>query len=180
MECPWRRCDHGRAVPATGTNTRHQLIDGDIVVMNPPHRAPHARLAAELGAAIRARLPSGCGVHAGVGVMLSGKHHDFRIPDLAVSCVASREHWIEQPRLVIEILSRSTQKNDVTGKLAFYRSIASIDEILLVRFDQRWCDLWQCIDANWSIEDHIGSALLPMRITTEPLPLDEIYDPLDL
>jgi Uma2 family endonuclease len=125
-----------------GTDTRYELIDGDIVAMNPPH-APHARLAAELGA-------------------------------------ASREHWIEQPRLVTEILSGSTQKNDITGKLAFYRSVASVDEILLVRFDQRWCELWQRIGANWSIEDHIGLALLPLRITTEPLPLDEIYGPLDL
>ena len=92
----------------------------------------------------------------------------------------SREHWIEQPRLVIEILSRSTQKYDMTGKLAFYRSIPSIDEILLVRFDQRWCELWQRVGDNRSIENHIGSALLPLRATTSPLPLDEIYGPLDL
>ena len=68
----------------------------------------------------------------------------------------------------------------MTGKLAFYRSIASIDEILLVRFDRRWCELWQRVGGNWSIEDHIGSTLLPLRITTEPMPLDEIYAPLDL
>lgn len=87
---------------------------------------------------------------------------------------------MEQPRLVVEILSRSTQKYDMTGKLAFYRSIPSIDEILLVRVDQRWCELWQRVGGNWSIEDHIGSAVLPLRIATEPLPLDEIYGPLEL
>ena len=68
----------------------------------------------------------------------------------------------------------------MTGKLAFYRSIPSIDEILLVRFDERWCELWKRVGENWSIEDYIGSAALPLRITTEPLPLDEIYAPLEL
>jgi Uma2 family endonuclease len=127
-----------------------------------------------------AASPKGCGVYAGGSAILAGNDFNYRTPDLIVSCVASREHWVERPRLVIEILSNSTQKHDTTGKLAFYRSIASVDEILLVRFDQRWCELWQRVGGNWSIEDHIGSAILPLRITTEPLPLDEIYGPLDL
>jgi Uma2 family endonuclease len=162
-----------------GTDGRYELIDGDVVAMNPP-QAPRARLVAELGAAIRARLPHGCGVYAGGGAVLPSDDQNYRIPDLAVSCVTSREHWVEQLRLVIEILSRSTQKHDMAGKLAFYRSIPSIHEILLVRFDQRWCELWQRVGGNWSIEDHIGSAMLPLRVTTEPLPLDEIYGPPEL
>ena len=49
-----------------------------------------------------------------------------------------------------------------------------------MRFDERWCELWKRVGENWSIEDYIGSAALPLRITTEPLPLDEIYAPLEL
>jgi Uma2 family endonuclease len=105
---------------------------------------------------------------------------NYRVPDLAVSCVPSREHWVEEPRLVVEILSKSTRKYDMTGKLAFYRSIPSIDEILLVRFDERWCELWQRVSENWSIKDYIGSSELPLRIATTPMPLDEIYAPLEL
>ncbi len=162
-----------------GTDTRYELVDGDIIAMNRP-RAPHARLVVELGAALRSRLPPPCGVYAGGGAILQDDEFNYRIPDLTVSCVHSRAHLVEQPRLVVEILSRSTQKYGMTGKLAFYRSIPNIDEILLVRFDQRWCELWQRVGDNWSIENHIGSALLPLRVTTSPLPLDEIYGPLDL
>ncbi|MFZ1427153.1 MAG: Uma2 family endonuclease [Geminicoccaceae bacterium] len=162
-----------------GTDTRYELVDGEIIVMNPP-RAPHARLVVELGAALRSRLPPHCGVYAGGGATLQDDEFNYRIPDLTVSFVQSREHWVEQPRLVVEILSQSTQKYDITGQLVFYRSIPSIDEILLVRFDRRWCELWQRVGDNWSIENHIGSALLPLRATTSPLPLDEIYGPLDL
>ena len=162
-----------------GTDTRHELVNGEIVAMNPPS-APHARPVTVIGAALDRRLPRGCATYAGGGTILASDDHNYRIPDLAVSCTASSEQWVEQPRLVVEILSRSTHKYDMTGQLAFYRSIPSIDEILLVQVDQRRCELWQRVGGNWSIEDHIGSAVLPLRITTEPLPLDEIYVPLEL
>lgn len=162
-----------------GTDTRYELVDGQIVAMNPP-QAPHALLVIELGAAIRTRLPSSCRIYAGGGAVLPNDAHNYRVPDLAVSCVRSREHWVEEPRLVVEILSKSTQKHDMTGKLAFYRSFPTIDEILLVRFDQRWCELWQRTGPHWTVTDHVGSAELPLRVTTSPIPLDELYQPLDL
>lgn len=161
------------------TDIRYELIDGEIVAMNPP-LAPHARLVAVLGSALERRLRTGCGVYAGGGAVLPGDDLNYRVPDLAVSCVMSRGHWVEEPRLVVEILSKSTRKYDMTGKLAFYRSFPSIDEILLVRFDERWCELWQRVGENWSIKDYIGSSELPLRITTAPMPLDEIYTPLEL
>lgn len=162
-----------------GTDTRHELVDGEIVAMNPP-MARHALLVAELGAAIRARLPVGCRVYIGGGAVLPDDDTNYRIPDLAVSCVPSRKHWVEEPRLVVEVLSDSTRKYDMTGKLAFYRSFSSIGEILLARFDRRWCELWQRAGENWSIKEHVGSSELPLRTTTGPIPLDEIYGALDL
>lgn len=162
-----------------GTETRYELVDGRAVAMNPP-LAPHARLSAVLAGAIERRLLEGCGTYVGGGAVLPGDDHNYRMPDLTVSCVQSREHWVEEPRLVVEILSRSTQKHDMTGKLAFYRSLPSIEEILLVRFDQRRCERWQRDGGHWSVEDFIGSAELPLRCTLSPVPLDEIYAPLDL
>jgi Uma2 family endonuclease len=162
-----------------GTDTRYELVDGEIVAMNPP-MAPHARLVTQVAVALHARMPSGCGVYAGGGAVLPGDDINYRVPDLTVSCVQSRQHWVGEPRLVVEVLSRSTQKHDMAGKLAFYRSFPSIDEILLVRYDQRWCELWQRVGENWSIKDHIGSAELPLRTTPAPIPLDEIYAALEL
>ncbi|MFO1074633.1 MAG: Uma2 family endonuclease [Geminicoccaceae bacterium] len=162
-----------------GTDMRHELVEGEIVAMNPPVAA-HALLVSEVGFALRSRLPAGCRVYTGGGALLPGDDLNYRIPDLAVSCVQSRQRWIEQPRLVVEILSPSTQKFDLTGKLAFYRALASIEEILLVRCDERWCELWQRVGRHWSIENHAGAASLPLRATTGPIPLDELYLPLEL
>ena len=162
-----------------GTDMRHELVEGEIVAMNPPS-APHARLLAVLAGSIERRLPKGCATYIGGGALLPGDDFNYRIPDLTVSCVQSRERWIEQPRLVVEILSPATQRYDLTGKLAFYRALASIEEILLVRCDERWCELWQRVGRHWSIENHAGAASLPLRATTGPIPLDELYLPLEL
>ena len=85
-----------------GTDTRYELVDGDIVAMNPPV-ALHARMVMELGTALRSRLPRGCAVYAGGGAVLPGDDSNYRIPDLAVSCTPSNEHWVAQSRLVVEI-----------------------------------------------------------------------------
>jgi Uma2 family endonuclease len=164
-----------------GTDTRYELVGGDLVAMNPPS-APHARLSAILAGAIERRLRRPCGVYAGGGAVLPGDDGTYRVPDLAVSCVPSKEHWVEEPRLVVEVLSKSTQKLDVTAKLAFYRSLPSVEEILLVRADQRRCELWQRDEGGtWTVRDFIGSAELPLRVAAaSAIPLDEIYLPLDL
>jgi Uma2 family endonuclease len=162
-----------------GSDIRYELVEGEITAMNPPW-APHARLVAVMTVALAQRLPQNCGVYAGGGTVLAGNDLNYRVPDLTVSCTSSTQHWVEAPRLVVEVLSRSPQKNDLTGKLAFYRSLPSIEEILLVRFDRRWCELWRRVGEHWAIDDLIGSAELPLRTTTAPIPLDEIYEPLGL
>ena len=157
----------------------HELVDGVVVAMNPP-LAPHARLVMEAGFAIRSRLLPGCGVYAGGGTIRPGDDHNYRIPDLTVACRNSREHWVEEPRLVVEVLSPSTRKTDLTTKLAFYRSIDTIEEILFIWSDVRRCELYSREPEGWRLRDFIGTAEIPLRLTTSPVPLDELYLPLEL
>jgi hypothetical protein len=85
---------------------------------------------------------------------------------------------LEQPQPAVEILSRSTQNHGIIAKLAFYRLFLSVDEILLVRFDQRRCELWRRAGETCSVRDWIGSAGLPLRTTTVPVLLNEPSGPL--
>lgn len=158
---------------------RYELVDGRPVAMSPP-AAPHARLVVLLGAAIERRLAPPCGVYAGGGAKREDDARNFRIPDLAVSCARSPEAWVEAPQVAIEILSPSTQRRDYSVKLAFYRSLPSVEEILLVRADRRLVEHWRREGEVWTVRDLIGSAAIALRLTAEPVPLDEFYDPLEL
>ncbi len=104
----------------------------------------------------------------------------YRIPDLAISCSRSRQHWIEAPQVAVEILSPSDTKGVLELKMPFYRSLPSIEEILLVRVDRRHVEHSRREGDAWVLRDLIGSAGIFLRLLTEPVPLDEIYEPLEL
>ena len=162
-----------------GTDTRYELIDGRVVAMNPP-MAPHAALVASVSGALIGRMPRGCRVYAGGGARNFADDWNFRVPDVVVSCTRSSKNWIEAPILVCEILSPSTARLDVTTKLDFYRDLASVQEILVIRTTKRHVTLWRRADPKWIVEDFIGTALVPLAATASPVPLDELYAPLDL
>jgi Uma2 family endonuclease len=157
---------------------RYELVDGVPVAMNPP-MAPHARLVILLGSAIQRRLRRPCGVYAGGGARREDDNWNYRVPDLAISCTPSRRHWVEAPQVVIEILSVSTAKRDSSEKLQFYRSLPSVEETLLVRTDRRHVEHWQRDGEVWTVRDLIASASISLRLLSEPIPLDEIYAPLE-
>ncbi len=97
-----------------------------------------------------------------------------------ISCTRSLKHLIESPVLVCEILSPSTARLDVTTKLDFYRALPNVREILVVRTTERHVTLWRRSDPQWIVEDFIGSALVPLESTTAPVPLDDLYAPLEI
>jgi Uma2 family endonuclease len=158
---------------------RYELVDGVPVAMNPP-MAPHARLVALLTGAIERRLRPPCGTYVGGGARRRDDDGNYRVPYLSISCSRSPGHWIEAPQVVVEILSPSTQKKDLSVKLAFYRSMPSVEEILLVRTDRRHVEHWQREGEDWRVRDLIGSAEIALRPLSEPIPLQEIYAPLEL
>src|SRR5215472_6534646 len=61
------------------------------------------------------------------------------IPDLMVTCneqdLTENKTYIEYPRLVIEVLSPSTEKDDRMDKVWVYTQCFSIQEYLLVNWD---------------------------------------------
>jgi Uma2 family endonuclease len=80
------------------------------------------------------------------------------------------------PELVVEVLSPSTAAHDRGVKLAEYRKIASIEQILLVASEDRHVEVWLRAEDGWKVQDLIGDAAIPLAIDGQPLPLADIYD----
>jgi Uma2 family endonuclease len=137
-------------------------------------------MVALLGAALHDRLPRPCAVYAFGGVRREDDPYNCRFPDLTASCTPSRGQWVESPRVAVEILSPPHTKRVVDLKMPFYRSLPSVEEILLVRVDRRHVEHWRREGELWTVRDLIGSAGIALRLLTEPVPLDVIYEPLEL
>jgi Uma2 family endonuclease len=70
-----------------------------------------------------------------VGV-LTATDDIFYYPDVQVSCEKNgNEHYNAEPKLIIEVLSDSTERKDRVEKFYTYRKLASLEEYVLVAQD---------------------------------------------
>ena len=117
-------------------DTRYELLDGRLVAMNPP-KAWHGDIASEIAGmcreALRDRFPCRVRVEAGIEVRRKPKPRGF-IADLAVTCEPIDENrpTMAEPRLVIEVVSVSTDTIDKIEKLRAYMTLPTVEEIWLV------------------------------------------------
>jgi Uma2 family endonuclease len=115
---------------------RWQLIDGEPVLMAPAAQ-PHGAIQAELARLLGNHLTehgSPCRVLTAPGIVPRVRaNENFRVPDLGVTCAPpSREIMVEDPVLLIEILSPSNE-SETRANVWANTTIPSVREILLVR-----------------------------------------------
>lgn len=92
-----------------------------------------------------------------------------------VTCHRPVHAYYAAPRLVIEVLSPSTEREDRTTKLDFYESFPSLEAVLLVWQDDRRVRLRERQGDGWRERDLIGSGLVRVAELGVELDLNEIY-----
>jgi Uma2 family endonuclease len=160
-----------------GTDTRYELIDGRPCAMAPPVEA-HGTVVANLARHIGNRISPPCRVVVEAGIIPVDRPDTWYQADLVVTCAPAERgsRSIAQPRLMVEVLSPSTAAHDRGVKLADYRRIASVEQILLVASEDRHAEVWLRAEDGWKVQDLIGDAALPLALEGQPLPLAAVYD----
>jgi len=159
-----------------GTDRHYQLIDG-VPVMRMPATEAHGELAAALMLEIGSRLKRSCRVISGAGITVPNRSDTYYIADLAVTC-APREQGRPmggEPALVVEVLSPAVGKVDYVRKVADYRTLPSVEEILIAFHDERRITLQRRMPDGWRVEDLIGQASIGLGVCDGPIPLDALY-----
>ena len=161
-----------------GTDTRYELIDGRPVAMAPV-RARDSRIVGNLARHLGNRLKPPCGVYTEAGIVLAHRDDAYYEADLAVSCASLEGDpgWVPEPMLIAEVLSPSTADRDRLAKLADYRRLPSVCEILIVSGRERRVELLRREGGRWVIEDLIGEAeLRPEAVGGAAIPLAAVYE----
>ena len=160
-----------------GTDTRYELVGGAPVAMNRP-RVAHVEMTTRLVRVLLGQLHGPCRPLVGGGLAQTLDASTYRIPDIFVTCSApSTDAFFDEPRLVIEILSPSTEREDRTAKLDFYKTFASLEVILFVWQDTRRLELHERGADAWIVRDLIGSGKMHLADLAIDLEMDEIYAP---
>lgn len=165
------------------TEVRYEYVNGYVYAMGGASRR-HNLLTSTLSRLLGNHLQgTGCQVFVSDMKVRAGGKNDtmFFYPDVMVACSHSsdeipKDPYVEEaPRLIIEVLSPSTEQHDRLGKLAAYTQIASLEEYLLVDQQDMQVDLYRRSGEQWQLT-HLknGDQLVLAAIGLE-LPVADIY-----
>lgn len=153
-----------------GTDQRYELVDGQIVAMAPPSD-PHGTIvvnaAVETSRLIEGREPCRAIVEAGLRL---DEHNHYKA-DVAVTCTEPRQAaYVEEPVLIVEVLSASTHRDDVAIKGKRYVELPSVQEMWLIDSRERWVQVWRRQADAWIVtmplrgSDRFESGVLGDRV----------------
>ena len=169
------------------SGVKHEFLDGQVWAMSggsPEHAAVAANVIALLGNALRGKP---CRVYSSdlrVRVKATGlaTYPDLTIVRgrLEVDPEDPKGHTAVNPKVLVEILSPSTEAYDRGDKLAHYQTIESLVDVVFIAHDrQEVTVLHRHADGGWSTIVAGKGHVVRLPSLGCDLPVDEIYrDPL--
>jgi Uma2 family endonuclease len=162
------------------SEVRHEYLGGLVYAMAGETRA-HNQIVQNLLAHIRPHLKGGpCRLYFSdirVNFDLRDDQY-FYYPDIVVTCDPRDTHprFVHHPRLLIEVLSPSTERVDRREKFFAYTSIGSLEEYVLVGQEPREVTVFRRAN-GWRSERASGAdAVVQLASLQIPLPLAAVYE----
>ncbi len=163
---------------------KHEFRAGEILAMS-GGSPQHALIALNIGAALRARLKGKPCLPYGsdLRVRIAG-HQRCVYPDVSVICGKieydpddETGNSVLNPRLIVEVLSPSTEAYDRGDKFASYREVPSLAEYVLISSsDPRVETFLRQSDGTWAFSSSSANdSRTILRSLQIELPLGEIY-----
>jgi len=163
-------------------DTRYEYFDGYVYMMS-GGSANHAAISGNIYAILRSFLRgSQCRVYnSDMKVRVSEKQYFH--PDVTVSCDPydrGTSAVIRSPRLVVEVLSPSTEARDRGRKLQCYLACPTIEEYVLVDARSIRIEIYRKEQKKWvyeayEVEDEVEFTTLNMRFSIENAYEDVIF-----
>ncbi|MDP2311664.1 MAG: Uma2 family endonuclease [Pseudomonadota bacterium] len=159
---------------------RHEFINGELVSMAGGTEA-HALATMNVGGWLRGALRgSSCRVYSSDLRVHLDETGLYAYPDVTVVCGASdltttNPPSVLNPRVIVEVLSGSTEAHDRGAKAAHYRQRASVEAIVFVSTETRRVEvLTRAADGTWILQE-ATSGEVPIPPLHIALPVDEVY-----
>ncbi len=161
---------------------RYELIDGIVYDMT-GSTPEHSTIAANIESLIRDQIGRNgpCHAHHDQYVMIPGKPPV--VPDVVLTC--DRADWdkdkrlkpfmIRSPRLVVEVLSPSTERYDRTEKFARYMRCPTLEVFMLVSQDEQHVEVYRR-STGWKQERFATGQTIKLEQLNINLPIELVYE----
>lgn len=154
---------------------KHDWVDGEIVAFA-GGRNQHQWLARELLTRIGPHVRP---CQAGGSDTRVQTPKSMRYPDVVVTCDERdrpKDLCVRFPKLIIEILSDSTETIDRTKKFDEYTAIQTLQEYALIDSRKHWAQVFRRSDDGWLMRPVVRIGNLYLESIDLELDLDKMYD----
>lgn len=161
-------------------DARYEYIDG-IVTMLAGGTTNHSRISINVIGLLQAALRgSPCEVfNSDLRVSISRTR--YLLPDASVTCdpedLTGENDIIYSPRVIVEVLSPSTEATDRGKKFRYYQSCPSIQEYVLISTQEQAVDVYRRASDNlWTLHPFGPGDEVELRSINAILPLEALYE----
>ena len=157
---------------------KHELVQGEVFAMTGGRRT-HGRVVSNLNRRLSEALDgSPCQVFA-EGMKVQVGDDTILYPDVFVTCSRadlSTDQIFREPKLVIEVLSPSTQAYGRSRKFALYRRLSSLQEYVLIDPDDRRVESFRRTPADeWVLHDMSEGTTLDLASIGCQIALTDVF-----
>jgi Uma2 family endonuclease len=134
-----------------------------------------------IDAGLRLRRP--CAAQTEAGITWPDRDDSFYVADIAVTCrpYERGEQLVKEPTLIVEILSPRTERHDRVTKAPVYRSIGSVEEILLIDSEGIYAEVLRREGGHWITLLVRGlDAVLHLASTDLSVSMAELYEGIEI
>jgi Uma2 family endonuclease len=164
---------------------RHEFLDGQMFAMT-GGTAAHGELIVAVGAELRTALRSSpCRAYDSNLRVKSTVTGLYTYPDVSIACGGAQfegdsRTTLLSPRVVIEVLSPSTEAYDRGEKFAHFRTVASLAEYVLVSTSHRRIEVFTRRDDVWELRVYGEGSQAELGSVGLELAVDAVYEGVEL
>lgn len=161
-------------------SARYEYIDGYAIAMS-GGSVGHEWLAKNFVQELDKHLQAGpCRTHIFEVKVLIPTYTNYFLPDVAVSCDSAdndiHAQALRSPRLIVEVLSHSTEARDRGYKFLCYQTLPSLQEYVLVSSRFQFVEVYRRqSDESWSYHTYRPDALVELQSLGIQLTFADIY-----
>ena len=167
-------------IAEAASEVRHEYLGGLVYAMAGETR-DHNQIVGNVYFALRQHLKGNpCQLYmSDIRVNFDLRNDEYYYyPDLVVTCDRrdSHQRFVRHPKLIIEVLSESTERVDKREKFFAYTSIKSLEEYVLVSQEAREVTVFRRAD-DWKAVPYSGAKTkLVLKSLKVTLPLSAVYE----
>jgi Uma2 family endonuclease len=160
------------------SEVKHEYINGRVCAMaGASHN--HSRIAGNIFGEFRNYLKGKpCEAFMADTKVKAGQNYFY--PDVMVDCnaLSGTNYYTETPMIVVEVLSKSTKKQDLTTKLVQYLNVPSLQEYVLIEQDSVAVQILRKRN-HWQSEYYFLGDVVTFEAIGLTLSVEDIYGRVD-